>query len=175
MTNIKGYTCSCCGEYRDELPTSYGTFAPAYYEFAPAEERKSRFELSEDLCVMDNEHFFIRGCVEIPIIGTEEEFIWGAWVSLSEANYKRVKEHWNNPELLEPMLGWFSTALPCYPDTINLKAKVHHRADGIRPYIELEPTDHPLAVEFRNGMTIERVQEIAEELCVNNENAEKEH
>jgi hypothetical protein len=33
MNKIRGYTCSCCGEYYDELPTSYGTLAPAYYEF----------------------------------------------------------------------------------------------------------------------------------------------
>ncbi|MEI5906113.1 DUF2199 domain-containing protein [Bacillus spongiae] len=172
MTKIKEYTCSCCGEYYDELPTSYGTVAPVYYEFLPPEERQERFKLSKDLCVMDNEHFFIRGCVEIPIIGTDEEFIWGVWVSLSEANYNKVKEDWDNPERLEPMVGWFSTALPCYPDTINLKARVHHREGGIRPYVELEPTDHPLAVEFRNGMTLERVQEIAEKLCVNNDSEE---
>jgi len=168
MNKIKGYSCSCCGKYHDELPTSYGTLGPVYYEFAPPEEREQRFELSEDLCVMDNENFFIRGCVEIPIIGTNEEFIWGAWVSLSEANFKKVQEHGNNPESLEPMLGWFSTALPCYSDTVNLKAKIHHRLDGLRPYIELEPTEHPLAVELRNGMTIERVQQIAEELCTTN-------
>ncbi len=117
---------------------------------------------------MDNEHYFIRGCVESPIIGTNEEFIWGVWVSLSKENYLIVKESWNQSELLEPMLGWFSTVLPCYPDTLNLKAKIHHRADGLRPYIELEPTDHPLAVEQRDGITIERVQHIADELCVNN-------
>jgi len=166
--NLKGYTCSCCGEYYDELPTSYGTAAPAYYEFAPPDEREKRFKLSEDLCVMDNEHYFIRGCVEIPIIGTTEEFLWGVWVSLSKANYLKVNECWNKSELLEPMIGWFSTALPCYPDTLNLKAKVHHRKDEFRPYIELEPTDHPLAVEQRDGITIERVQHIAEQLCVNN-------
>lgn len=118
---------------------------------------------------MDNQHNFIRGCVEIPIIGTDQEFIWGVWVTLSAANYKKVKEHWNQPQLLEPMPGWFSTTLPCYPDTLNLKAKVHHRANGIRPYVELEPTDHPLAVELRDGMTIQRVQQIAVELCKNNQ------
>ncbi|WP_425517552.1 DUF2199 domain-containing protein [Paenibacillus agaridevorans] len=32
--------------------------------------------------------------------------------------------------------------MPCYPDTLNLKARVHLRADGLRPYIEMEPTDH---------------------------------
>lgn len=34
--------------------------------------------------------------------------------------------------------------------------------DGPRPFIELEPTDHPLAVEQRTGITQDRVREIAE-------------
>ena len=28
------------------------------------------------------------------------------------------------------------------------------------PYVELEPTDHPLAIEQRNGITLERVKKI---------------
>ena len=39
---------------------------------------------------------------------------------------------------------------------------MHTRPVGVRPYIELEATDHPLAVEQREGITWERVQEIAE-------------
>lgn len=175
MNNIGGYTCSCCGKYHKELPMSYGDPAPVYYYSVPSEERYKRFELDDDLCIMDNEHFFIRGCIEIPIIGTDDHLIWGVWVSLSEANFDKTKEFWDHQELLEPMFGWLSTALPCYPDTVNLKAFVHPRPDGIRPYIELEPTDHPLAVELRDGVTIERVQEIAEVLCVNNDNKEEEH
>jgi hypothetical protein len=50
---------------------------------------------------------------------------------------------------------------------LNLKAKLYHRQNGIRPSIELEPTKHQLAVELGEGMTIERVQEIAEEYCRN--------
>ena len=30
------------------------------------------------------------------------------------------------------------------------------------PYVELEPTEHPLAIEQRNGITLERVKEIEE-------------
>ena len=33
---------------------------------------------------------------------------------------------------------------------------------GERPLIELEPTDHPLAVEEREGITLARVRAIAE-------------
>jgi hypothetical protein len=45
-------------------------------------------------------------------------------------------------------------------ETVNLKTKVHLRDDGLRPWIELEPTDHPLAVEQRNGISTDRVAEI---------------
>ncbi|RDU35639.1 DUF2199 domain-containing protein [Neobacillus piezotolerans] len=170
MTKIEGYACSCCGHYHEELPRSYGTPAPVYYYYIDPEEREDKFELSDDLCVMDNEHFFIRGCIEIPILGTEEHFIWGVWVSLNEANFNKVKEYWDKQEQLEPMFGWLSTELSCYPDTVNLKAMTHFRPDGIRPFIELEPTDHPLAVEFREGITLERVKEIAEYYCGTQDN-----
>lgn len=46
-------------------------------------------------------------------------------------------------------------ACNCHKDT---------RPIGHCPFIELEPTDHPLATEQRNGITMDRVREIAEAL-----------
>jgi hypothetical protein len=43
---------------------------------------------------------------------------------------------------------------------VNLKTRVHLRDGFIRPFIELEPTDHPLAVEQREGISVERVAEL---------------
>lgn len=58
---------------------------------------------------------------------------------------------------------WLSTTLPPYePTTLNLKTNVHTREVGVPPFIELEPTDHPLAVEQRTGITRARVQQFAE-------------
>jgi len=64
-----------------------------------------------------------------------------------------VLELWDAPARSEepPMFGWLSTNLPPYPQTVNLKTSVHLRNDGLRPFIELEPTDHPLAIEQRDG------------------------
>jgi hypothetical protein len=64
-----------------------------------------------------------------------------------------------------PMFGWLMAALPTYePSTLSLKTMVHTRPLGLRPLVELEPTDHPLAVEQREGITLARVQQIAEQL-----------
>ncbi|HTJ32767.1 MAG TPA: DUF2199 domain-containing protein [Dactylosporangium sp.] len=45
---------------------------------------------------------------------------------------------------------------------MSLKTHVHTQRVGKRPHIELEATDHPLAVEQRTGITLSRVQEFAE-------------
>jgi len=63
----------------------------------------------------------------------------------------------------QPMFGWFATELGVYlPSTLNLKTMVHTQPVGSRPLIELERTEHPLAVEQREGVSLGRVQEFAE-------------
>jgi hypothetical protein len=82
---------------------------------------------------------------------------------LSKENFKRTVELWGTDgrESEPPYFGWLSTRLPLYPETLSLKTNVRTRPVGQRPFIELEPTDHPLAVEQRNGITMARVREIA--------------
>lgn len=45
---------------------------------------------------------------------------------------------------------------------LNLKTALHTQPVEQRPLIELEPTDHFLAVEQRTGNTMARVQQIVE-------------
>ena len=108
------------------------------------------------------------GAVVIPVTDAAgTEFDWGVWVSLSRDSFTRALSLWSAPgrEREQPYFGWMSTELPLYrPSTLSLKTRVHTQAVGQRPLIELEPTDHPLAVEQRTGITLARVQEIAEML-----------
>jgi hypothetical protein len=161
---MASWQCRCCGDGHDDLPLHYGTPAPALWYTLPEAEREDRALLSPDLCLIDDEHGFIVGNLEIPIIGSEERFSWDVCVSLSLPNFKRAYQLWEKPgrESEPPYFGWFSTSLPCYPETLHLKTMVHTREVGHRPYIELESTNHPLAIEQRQGITWDRVQEIAE-------------
>ncbi|MFF0190792.1 DUF2199 domain-containing protein [Streptomyces sp. NPDC005244] len=162
MSNDLGYKCSSCGNHHDELLMGYATLAPDVWE--PAFQNDPNSMLSADQCVIKGQHFFIRGSIEIPVIGSEEAFSWGVWVSLSRDNFDRALELWNaqGRESEKPYFGWLSTELALYPEsTTNLKTNAHTRSVGQPPYIELEPTDHPLAVEQRSGITQDRVREIA--------------
>nr|WP_236634536.1 MULTISPECIES: DUF2199 domain-containing protein [unclassified Exiguobacterium] len=42
-----------------------------------------------------------------------------------------------------------------------MKTNGHIREVGMQSFIELEPTDHPLAVEQRDGITHGRTEELA--------------
>jgi hypothetical protein len=60
-------------------------------------------------------------------------------------------------------LGWLSTDIHWYAPhpTLRLKTMAHFRGNGLRPVIRLEPaSDHPLAVDQRNGITLDRAWEI---------------
>jgi hypothetical protein len=140
--------------------------APDAWSSLPDAERKRRGELSSDQCIIDDEHFFVRGLVEIPIIDGTEVFAWGVWVSLSRTNFERASALWDSPQRVEEptYFGWFCNSIPIYPETLHLKTAVHTREVGARPYVELEPTDHPLAVEQRDGITMARVRQIAEQM-----------
>ncbi|MFF3359745.1 DUF2199 domain-containing protein [Streptomyces sp. NPDC002917] len=141
---------------------SYSAMAPDVWN--PDFENDPDSMLSSDQCVIKGQHFFISGLIEIPVIGSEDVFSWGVWVSLSRENFARALEVWNTEgrEAEKPYFGWLSTELALYSEgTANLKTNAHTRPVGRRPFIELEPTDHPLAVEQRTGMTQDRVREIA--------------
>jgi hypothetical protein len=139
------FQCSCCGERLSGPPLAWHFSAPNAWLALP--------------------HFFISGLVEIPILD-DGVFAWGIWVSLSRASFERSCELWQDPKRVsEPTyFGWFCNSLPGYPETLHLKTAVHSREVGVRPYIELEATDHPLAVEQGNGITMARVRQIAEQM-----------
>lgn len=85
-------------------------------------------------------------------------------VSLTQRGDFRAHDHlWHSEgrEAEARLFGWLSTELPYEPTTLNLQTRVRARPVGLRPSVELEPTDHPLAVEQRSGITSARVHEIA--------------
>lgn len=167
MATYPGFVCATCGAFHADVPLCYGTPAPDLWEQLSEEERVQRGELTTDLCSIDDANFFVRGHLEIPIQGSKELFVYTIWVSLSATNFARTRALWNDAARAQepPYFGWLSTSLPGYPATLNMKTLVHTRAVGLVPWIELEPTNHPLALEQLRGITWERIREIAEQVC----------
>lgn len=148
--------CAECGGRHDLAEISFAAAEPPHWH-ALSDADRARSQLSRDQCeiVTDTERaFFVAAQLPIPVHGGEQDYHWGVWVSLSERSYTEMNEHWEDPGRtgLGPYFGWLCTSLPGYPETMYLKTMVHQREVGLRPVVELEPTEHPLAVHQRDGI-----------------------
>lgn len=157
------FLCKCCGKKHGGIP-DLAFDAPFYYEQLSLQQRNEIATKSDDLCTIDDEDFFIRGILLVPIIGLDAEFGLGVWVSLSRVNFQRFVELYDARDVSGegPYFGWFSNRLPWYPETLSLKTNVHLQPSPQRPSIELEPTDHPLSIHQHSGIDIATLQTFIE-------------
>lgn len=161
---MQGFHCATCGQHHDALPTTFGAPAPAAWYAIPEAEREQRAQLSSDQCVIDGTHYFLFGCLEIPVFDSGEPFTWLTWVTVSEEHFDRTSELWEaeGRESEPPYPARTQSDFPYEVSTLNLKATLHTQPLGVRPLVLLEPCDHPLAHEQHAGITLDRVRELAE-------------
>lgn len=157
------WKCNLCDACHDGEPTCFGCEAPWRAFVASENEFEQRVELTRDQCVVDEKFFFVRGHLVIPIIGNSEPLELAVWASLSEKSFRHMCDRWSDADRENdaPYFGWLSSYLPVYPDTVNLKLSVQSRAPGLVPLFTTEPTDHPLAVDQHQRISVERWHELA--------------
>lgn len=164
MAAIFAFKCSNCDQVHEGSP-SFAYRSPMHYDQLSQSDKESIATLTSDTCEIRHDEGtdrFVRAVLEIPIDGVAEPFLWGIWVSLSEDSFERYTSSWGDHDEADNYFGWLSNCLPYYPDTVNLKTSVRPRRGGLRPYIEIHECDHPLAIDFRRGLSVRKAQEIAE-------------
>lgn len=156
------FKCANCDEVHYGVPGFRFPY-PFDYFLLPEGERQDSW-LGSDDCVIAHRHFFIRGCLDIPVHGETEALCWGVWLAVSRDDYDLWRSCYDESKRshLAPFPGALNIQLllSLYPDTLNLPALVHLRDDGILPYVQLEAADHPLTVEQRQGISHARLIEI---------------
>ncbi|HLJ88794.1 MAG TPA: DUF2199 domain-containing protein [Candidatus Angelobacter sp.] len=176
------WKCGDCEEWHTGPCLDFGYSSPYYWRKEHEEESRKasllpgwseeqqRTFLSSDYCAVDDNDFFVRGVIHLPIIGAAETLRWGVWGSLSRENFKRLREMDGKAECVDlpHMFSWLSTKLPGYPDTLSLKMFAHIQEPGLRPHFRLEREDHPLSHEYHQGISAERVKEIMMEILGKN-------
>jgi hypothetical protein len=157
------FLCSICNR-RHIISTSYSIKIPAAALAIPKDQIDSRVVITPNECVIDNRDFDIRGRIPIPIHGLDEPFIWGVWAEISPKNFIRFNELWNTPgRETEPSFpGYLNSEIPIFGPTINLELDVHTQVIGRRPHFFIKDPNHPLARDQREGISHERLEEIAE-------------
>ena len=104
--------------------------------------------------------------IPIPLIDAPRTFHCGVWPAISPADFRRVIDTWDDVARANepPFPGWLATDPAVYPESLGIELSVQLRGGNDRPTFEVTESEHPLAAEQRNGVTLRRVQEIAETL-----------
>ena len=144
--------CPTCGEEQDELP-DIGSAAP--FQWRDELEATGESQLSDDLCVVADTDYFIRGVIEIPLLDHEDVFGWGVWVSLKKENFETYRQHFDT-DTIGPFFGWLATEIDYYPvRTLNLPTTVKFVGGSARPRIFLNECVHQLRHDQQIGITLE--------------------
>jgi len=169
------WSCKTCGQTHDSIPLSFAADYPDNYANMSDDQRDLRAIIGSDQCVIDEEQFYIRGCLEIPLHGQEEPFLWGLWASLWKADYDHISDTWETPERENstgPFKGRLSNNLREYPfDTYNLTLTVQIQPVGQRPLFFVDEPGHPLSIAQQNGISLEEAHELASNILHGNSSA----
>jgi hypothetical protein len=158
------YKCATCGQVHEGLPMSFAVDSPDMYANMNRDERDARCVRGSDQYIIDQKWFFVRGCLEIRILGSDDVFLHGLWASVREEVFDELQDCWElegRENRRGPFKGRLANSLAEYPETLNLKVKILLQAVGTRPLFVVEEPSHQLAVEQAQGITRDRALHLA--------------
>src|SRR5260370_34523438 len=101
------FLCHTCGQMHEELPDITAD-KPDNWWSIPEKQRKKRIRLTSDTCILDDESFFIRGVIHIPIHENQKPFGFGVWVSQKRENFYTYLRNYETTDI-GPFFGWLCT------------------------------------------------------------------
>jgi len=160
---VHSFRCAQCGAEHSGVPLVWGPNAPSALLPIPRVEWRKRVSLSQDDCIIDRTTYLVRGCLDLPISGTSDAFRWLVWVLVDRQGHRYTMSPWRRLfRLRHPSYaGELDTALPYEPSTSRLQVEVRSAGPGYRPTILVADAAHPLALEQRGGIHLERAYELA--------------
>ena len=150
--------CAECGHEHplDELELTFRR--PDVVAALESVERDSRVQENRDLSVLDGKQFFIRALLPLPVAEREAPYNIGLWVQVSQSDFERVYELWDEEEQAqEPAFAaTIANDIPNQPPTCGLAAALSLTGPETRPVLTLGQTEHPLVGEQNRGITAHR-------------------
>jgi hypothetical protein len=156
-----GFVCKTCGKEHAGTPRDIGFQRPADYFAIPVDERDSRCKITPDSCVIDGSRIFIRGILFVPIHDANDNFGWGLWAEISQTDFETYRAYYRaDGRSVPPFRGKLSGEHRGYEGLDGHSVRIQLGSAKDRPEFSLEPSEHLLYLEQRDGITLHRASEI---------------
>lgn len=158
-----GFKCDVCGQYHEEFPMDLAYKRPGDYFKIPKNERSERVHINEDICVIDDKEFYIRGIIELPVKNNSDTFRFGTWARINKDDFEKYLELWDATEINEPpFLGQLSGGIGFYEETDKLEVNIYLQSNNDRPKFKLISKVHLLGIDQEQGISMEKVHQFVE-------------
>lgn len=162
-----GFTCTVCGEYHDDLPLDIRFELPEAIYQLDAGDREQRAQVWDDAAILDAEgpraRHFVRGLIEVPILGLEAYFGYGVWIEVAEEDWLGLGDLWEAPDgsTNPPFEGTLANEIASYPGSDGLPVLLRLRDPGTLPSVTVMAAEHPLGHAQERGISRGRSEELA--------------
>jgi hypothetical protein len=153
------FVCSECNKVHNMSEMTLIHKIPMHCFKIPENERAKRIKVNDDLCSIDGKLYFIRGVLEMPIIGTKETFDWGLWALLEKKDFDKYIELWNAKiaKNMKSFEGFLEGAPRFYPDSNMVDITIQLRSKSKRPLFKIVSEQDEMGLDQRNGITMEKI------------------
>jgi hypothetical protein len=152
------YRCPDCRDIHDGLPDLCFALPDAIFEL-DLEQRQARALISSDLCVLDDERYFIRCVLEVGLTDHTEVFAYGLWAEVAARDFNRYAVYYNTdaPAQVATFEGQLANRLPQTEETLGLPCSIAlSTEEGLRPNLEILDATHVLHAEQLTGIALDR-------------------
>jgi hypothetical protein len=164
------FTCTVCGEsHAGEMRDIRLSLPEPIFRIEEA-DRDDRAWVGDDSAVLrdrEEERFFVRALLELPVAGEDGYFGYGTWIEVGEADFDTLGELWHDEDgwQREPFTGTLANELHPYAFTEGLPVRIRLRDVRLLPLVELDDSNHELVRAQRNGISSHRAHELAATLA----------
>jgi len=122
-------------------------------------EQDKHGRLSSEYVVLNDNRFFVRGLIPLPVFCRAEPYHIGAWAEVSERHFFRVLQLSTKPAQASapPISARLANLLPYHESTLGLPITLQLTGPDTRPAFQLRPCKHALYVEQSEGIDETRV------------------
>jgi hypothetical protein len=174
---VEKVACAHCGESHDISVMEPSMKRPEPLLSVPEDERGTATYESKNVCILfaetpkslfarltarpQSHRYFLRVLLPFEVEGRDLPLSWGLWVEVSERQYERVMDLWDDPQQHRepPFEAVLANNLWDYPPAEGLPGLVHLQGPDSIPKFFLSAGSHPLVVEQHHGVTEARVLE----------------
>jgi len=158
--------CPCCDKIvpADDMELSYRL--PDAIACMSEDEIEEQCKYTNDYVVCNDEYFYIRCIISLPVQSSSRDYGIGAWAQVSPNSFNRIWELWSEDDQSSepPIHGLLANDVHLNTNSEDSKIEVQLTGAKSRPMITIKDPECSLYIEQKNGITIHRASEYSD-LC----------